>query len=235
MTDKEKKELFSHPWAFYTEPFRIAGNLYFVGNMDVGAYLINTEEGLVLIDSTYPSTAPLLIQSITALNFSVKNVKYLLHTHGHFDHFGIRDFCPFTPDVLLDGGEIITSGRTAIKVVATPGHSDGCMSFFFDVEEDGVKYRCGLFGGAGFNTLTDDFIAKYGNVWSRREYMQTLDKLSNEHVDIMLGNHTSQAKMLEKHIKATKYGTYSPFVDKDEFGCFIKERTVRFLHEFGLE
>ena len=269
MTDAEKKELNSHPWTFSTAPFRIAGNLYFVGNRDVGAYLIDTEEGLVLIDSTYPSTAPLLIQSIADLGFSARDVRHLIHTHGHFDHFGctgfvkalsgcttylgrrdaemfvrdpslilagdcgIRDFGPFVPDVLLDGGETIRSGSTEIEVVATPGHSDGCMSFFFYVEEDGIRYRCGLFGGAGFNTLKDGFITIHGNTWSRGEYLQTLDRLAGEKVDITLGNHTSQARMLEKHAEAVREGSCRPFVDREEFGRFIGERRERFHAEFG--
>ena len=267
MTDAEKKELRAHPWTFYVPPFRIAGNLYFAGNRDAGAYILNTEEGLVLIDSTYPSTAPLLIQSIADLGFSVRNVRHLLHTHGHFDHFGctgfvkafsgcttylgrrdaemfikdpslilaegagISDFSPFEPDVLLDGGETIRSGSTEISVVATPGHSDGCMSFFFYVEENGVRYRCGLFGGAGFNTLTDKFISEHGNTWSRQEYLDSLERLLDEDVDIMLGNHTGQGHMLEKHAEAVKRGDSSPFIVKNEFRDFILERKERFFRE----
>ena len=268
MTEMERKELYSHPWKFFVPPFRIAGNLYFVGNRDVGAYIIETEEGLVLIDSTYPSTAPLLMQSISDLGFSVRDIKHLLHTHGHFDHFGctgfikafsgcttylgrrdadmfithpdlslsagcgIRDFDVFTPDVLLDGGERLVFGKTEIEVIATPGHSDGCMSFFFNVAENGVSYRCGLFGGAGFNTLTDKFIEENGNTWSRKEYIASVERLLKEDVDIMLGNHTSQASLLEKYARLNSSGSVNPFVDKEEFPNFLLDRKKLFWNEF---
>lgn len=85
----EKIELLHRfPENFYVPSFRIAGNLYFVGNKDAGAYLLDTEEGLVLIDTTYPQTAFLLIQSIWELGFRPQDIRHILHTHGHFDHFG---------------------------------------------------------------------------------------------------------------------------------------------------
>jgi metallo-beta-lactamase class B len=70
------------------KPFRIFGNLYFVGNADVGSYLIDTGDGHILIDTTYPTTRALLVQSIWEAGFNPGNIKYILHTHGHFDHFG---------------------------------------------------------------------------------------------------------------------------------------------------
>ena len=93
--------------------------------------------------------------------------------------------------------------------------------------------KVGLFGGAGFNTLKDGFIAIHGNTWSRGEYLQTLDRLAGEKVDITLGNHTSQARMLEKHAEAVREGSCRPFVDREEFGRFIGERRERFHAEFG--
>ena len=49
-------EIYTHPWKFATKPFRIAGNLYYVGNADVSAYLLDTGEGLILIDTAFPQT-----------------------------------------------------------------------------------------------------------------------------------------------------------------------------------
>ena len=70
------------------KPFSIFGNLYFVGNADVGSYLIDTGDGLILIDTAYPTTRALLVQSIWEAGFNPGDIKYILHTHGHFDHFG---------------------------------------------------------------------------------------------------------------------------------------------------
>ena len=70
------------------EPFRIAGNLYYVGATGITAFLITGPEGHVLIDGGYPETAPLIIRSIATLGFEIRDVKVLLNTHAHSDHAG---------------------------------------------------------------------------------------------------------------------------------------------------
>jgi metallo-beta-lactamase class B len=70
------------------EPFRIAGNLYYVGSTGVTAFLLTGPEGHVLIDGGYPETAPLIIGSIAKLGFNIRDVKVLLNTHAHSDHAG---------------------------------------------------------------------------------------------------------------------------------------------------
>jgi metallo-beta-lactamase class B len=70
------------------EPFRIAGNFYYVGANDVSAFLIAGPEGHVLIDGGYPGTAPMIIASIAKLGFDIKDVKVLLNSEPHFDHAG---------------------------------------------------------------------------------------------------------------------------------------------------
>jgi len=70
------------------EPFRIAGNLYYVGATGVTAFLLTGPEGHVLIDGGYPETAPLIIASIAKLGFDIADVKVLLNSHAHSDHAG---------------------------------------------------------------------------------------------------------------------------------------------------
>lgn len=70
------------------EPFRIAGNLYYVGANDVTAFLLTGPEGHVLIDGGYPGTAPMIMASIAKLGFDIRDVKVLLNSHAHFDHAG---------------------------------------------------------------------------------------------------------------------------------------------------
>jgi metallo-beta-lactamase class B len=77
-----------YPWRFRAEPFRIAGNLYYVGNRDVSSHLIDTGDGLVLLDTAFPQTVYLLLESIRRLGFDPDDVRYILHCHGHYDHFG---------------------------------------------------------------------------------------------------------------------------------------------------
>ncbi len=70
------------------EPFRIAGNLYYVGANDVAAFLITSPEGHVLIDGGYPGTPPLIMASIARLGFDIRDVKILLNSEPHYDHAG---------------------------------------------------------------------------------------------------------------------------------------------------
>jgi metallo-beta-lactamase class B len=69
------------------EPFKVFDNVYYVGVQVVGAYLITTSDGLILVDATYAETADLVLDSIRKLGFNPANIKYLLITHQHADHF----------------------------------------------------------------------------------------------------------------------------------------------------
>ena len=70
------------------EPFRIAGNLYYVGANDVAAFLITGPGGHIVLDGGYPSTAPMIMASIAKLGFNIKDVKVLLNSEPHPDHAG---------------------------------------------------------------------------------------------------------------------------------------------------
>ncbi len=76
------------PWEEQVKPFRIIGNLYFVGCYAASTHLIDTGEGLILIDPGYPQGLYLVIESIYQLGFQPRDVKYIIHTHGHYDHCG---------------------------------------------------------------------------------------------------------------------------------------------------
>ena len=72
----------------HAEPFRIAGNFYYVGANDVASFLITGAEGHVLIDGGYPGTAPMIMASIAKLGFDIRDVRLLLNSEPHFDHAG---------------------------------------------------------------------------------------------------------------------------------------------------
>jgi metallo-beta-lactamase class B len=70
------------------EPFRIAGNFYYVGANDIAAFLLTGPEGHVLLDGGYPTTAPMILASIAKLGFDIRDVKVLLNSEAHPDHGG---------------------------------------------------------------------------------------------------------------------------------------------------
>lgn len=73
-------------WTKPFPPFRIAGNLYYVGSEDLASYLIVTPKGNILINSSLESSVPLIQRSVEKLGFHFRDTKILLISHGHYDH-----------------------------------------------------------------------------------------------------------------------------------------------------
>jgi metallo-beta-lactamase class B len=67
-------------------PVEIARGVWFVGASDVASYLIDTGDGLILIDAGYTGTAPQVLANIGVLGFEPGDVRIMLNTHAHFDH-----------------------------------------------------------------------------------------------------------------------------------------------------
>ena len=76
------------PWRLTQKPFRVAPRVYYVGNTWVGAYLIDTGDGLVLIDTTVFETTYLVLEAVRDLGFDPHDIKNILLTHCHVDHSG---------------------------------------------------------------------------------------------------------------------------------------------------
>lgn len=73
-------------WTTPHTPFRVVGNVYYVGSKDLASYLITTPQGHILINSSLPSSVALIRKNVEALGFHFKDVKILLISHAHFDH-----------------------------------------------------------------------------------------------------------------------------------------------------
>jgi metallo-beta-lactamase class B len=73
-------------WTTPIAPFRIAGNLYYVGGKDLASYLIVTPQGDILINSSLESSVPMIRSSVEQLGFKFSDIKVLLISHSHFDH-----------------------------------------------------------------------------------------------------------------------------------------------------
>lgn len=75
-------------WSRDYQPFRIAGNLYYVGTYDLACYLITTPKGNILINTGAQESAPMIRAHVEALGFKFGDIKILMATHAHFDHVG---------------------------------------------------------------------------------------------------------------------------------------------------
>jgi metallo-beta-lactamase class B len=73
-------------WEEATEPTRIVGPIYFVGTKGLGAWLITTTQGHILLNTAMPGSGPMIEASIRKLGFKPEDIKLLLACHAHIDH-----------------------------------------------------------------------------------------------------------------------------------------------------
>jgi metallo-beta-lactamase class B len=81
--------LFAQASPDWTEPFppyRIIGNIYYVGSRGLASYLITTPRGDILINSDLETSVPQIRASVEKLGFHFKDIKILLISHAHWDH-----------------------------------------------------------------------------------------------------------------------------------------------------
>ena len=78
----------AHPWILYHEPFRVVGDVYYLGNSYVSTFLIDTGEGLILIDPGFQQMVYQVFDAVRKLGFETKDIKHIFLSHGHMDHVG---------------------------------------------------------------------------------------------------------------------------------------------------
>ncbi|WP_426672194.1 subclass B3 metallo-beta-lactamase [Mucilaginibacter sp. McL0603] len=105
-------------WSKPYKPFRIAGNLYYVGTDELACFLITTPQGHILINTGAPGSAPLIYSSIAALGFKFSDIKILLTTHAHLDHVG-----SMAEIKKITGAKVMIEANDA-PVLADGGNSD---------------------------------------------------------------------------------------------------------------
>src|SRR5262244_1902131 len=73
-------------WSAPVEPFRVVGNIYYVGAVNIASYLITTPEGHILLDTGTREMEPVVRASIEKLGFKLTDIHILLSGHAHYDH-----------------------------------------------------------------------------------------------------------------------------------------------------
>ena len=133
---------------------------------------------------------------------------------------GVENPGNFDCDVLIDDGDEFTFGTTKIRFKSAPGHTLGTLAIFAHLCENGEKIVAAMHGGAGLNTLNDEYIAANGLPSNLREiFRKSLHDLSTERVDLVLGNHPQQndtAGKLQKVLSGEK------ITDRGEWQTFLK-------------
>jgi metallo-beta-lactamase class B len=128
-------------WSKPYQPFRIVGNLYYVGTYDLASYLITTAQGNILINTGLAASAEQIKNNIEKLGFKFIDIKILLITHAHFDHVGA------VAEIKKKTGAKLMVNAADAQVMSDGGQSD---------YEVGGK-------GATFNPVAPDRLLKDGD------------------------------------------------------------------------
>ena len=107
------------------EPTRLFDNLSVVGSVGTAVYIVETSEGLILIDAGYPEQIQsVLLPGLKALGFDPAKVRYIIVLHGHSDHFGAARYFQDTyqTKVFLSAPDwdLLDAPQAKGKAAATP-------------------------------------------------------------------------------------------------------------------
>jgi metallo-beta-lactamase class B len=75
-------------WNTPIDPFRIFGNTYYVGTEGLSSVLVTSNRGHILLDGALPQSAEQIDAHIRKVGFSLKDVRLIVNSHGHYDHAG---------------------------------------------------------------------------------------------------------------------------------------------------
>jgi len=118
-------------------PFRIEGNLYFVGTKDLCCFLITTPQGHILLDGGYAETASQIERNIAQLGFKLEDVKILLNSHAHLDHAG------GLAELKQKSGAKFIANAGDVELLKNGGHGDfrfGVTLLFPPIQPDRIIY-----------------------------------------------------------------------------------------------
>ncbi|MBQ6670499.1 MAG: MBL fold metallo-hydrolase [Firmicutes bacterium] len=238
------------------EPTRIFDQLSIIGDTFVWCFVLETTEGLILIDCLYPyqKYVDMIEDGLKKLELDPANLKAILITHGHFDHYGSCDYfqkkygtkiymsgkeyyyythlpedddhepLTFTPDGFLEDGDDFTLGDTTVHCVGTGGHSPSVLSFIFPVTDEGRPHMCCTWGGTGVPRKRD---------W-QEQYLQSaihFTEVCDEYkCDVEVSNHPIIDNGLERLnvIHHITEGVANPFV----IGRDACHRYTRMFYDF---
>ena len=214
------------PWPAH----RIVGNMFYVGTRNLGSFLVVTDEGHVLINTSYEETLPLLKESVEDLGFNVEDIRIILGSQAHPDHMTgnaltkewtgaqvmvMGEDIPLlrqtagadTPiDRVLKDGDTVTLGGTTLTARLTPGHTPGTTAWLMTAEEGGQEYKVVILGG-GVAPRT----RLAGNEEVQAQFQQTFEIHRSLDCDVPLGPHTPMYRMEEKF--ALLGNGPNPFID----------------------
>lgn len=232
-------------WNGPIEPFRIIGNVYYVGAAGVSAFLIVTPEGSIVLDGGLPETEPRIEAGIAALGFRPADVKYLLNSHAHFDHAGglaalkLKSgarmvasegdsgtlntggggrFTPVRVDRIVKDNGTVELGGATLTAHVTPGHTKGCTTWSMPVAEGGKIYRVVFYCST---SVVDRLVNNRDYPGIVADYERSFKTLRTMPCDVFLAPHGWFFHLQEKRAKIG--GGANPFVDPGEMRAYVEQ------------
>lgn len=95
-------------WLVPAPPEELFGTSYLVGFAGLSVALIDTGNGLILIDGALPQAEPMILANVRSLGFDPQDIKFILSTEPHWDHAG--GFAALARDT---GATVVASERGA--------------------------------------------------------------------------------------------------------------------------
>jgi metallo-beta-lactamase class B len=245
-------------WNKPVKPFRIIGNVYYVGAKGVSSFLIITPQGSILLDGGFTETARAIEKNIATLGFRIADVKFLLSSHAHYDHCGgLAELkrasgaqmaasradgavlsagqgakAPAIPvDRYIDDGGAIQLGGVTMTAVLTPGHTKGCTTWTMPVIENGKTYKVVFFCST---SVVDKLVGNPGYPQIVSDYQKTFVKLLGMPCDVFLGPHPSFFHLDDKLAKVAPGGP-NPFIDPAEMHAHIMRSEADFAEAWKLQ
>lgn len=225
-------------------PFQVFDNLYYVGARWVSAWLLETDQGLILFDSLYGDLVDLAVDGIRELGFDPDDVRYVVVSHAHFDHAGgaqrfqqefgsvvlmteadwqltegppdFREYPRPMRHLSLGNGDTLNLGRTRLQFLQTPGHTPGVLSTVFTVYDSGYPHTAAMFGGAGLNFEGADRLQMYIDGVGQL--------LSLPGVEVNVPNHPESGDVFARHemLQERQDGDPHPFVDPESWTAWLE-------------
>lgn len=136
-------------WLTPRAPERLYGNTYLVGFAGLSVVLIDSGDGLILIDGALPQAAPQILANVRALGFDPHKIKYILSTEPHFDHAG---------------GLAALARDTGATIVASEAAADGLQSGAHLPDDPQLGYGGTWPGVEAVRTVKPGEVLKLANV-----------------------------------------------------------------------
>ncbi|MBX7197747.1 MAG: MBL fold metallo-hydrolase [Rhodospirillaceae bacterium] len=200
------------------KPTKLFDQLSYIGDAFVGVWVLKTSGGLILFDAmNNPADVDNIIEpGLTALGFNPADIKYILLTHGHADHWGggltlqerykaklwvgDKDASLLEPragqalqppkaDKAVADGDTLTLGDTTVKLYVTSGHTPGSLSAIFPVTDNGVAHKVAVFGGYGLPIQLEPGPGQAGLLTYIKEAERFRGIGQREGVDVALSTH----------------------------------------------